>query len=248
MVRMLLLQARCAGDPMRQHEHRCFVERTGLPPENVVPHDLCGGPPDPSALRRFDALTVGGSGEFYASRGDLPGFEGLLEFLREAVVRGHPTFASCFGYHSIVRALGGSLAYDPEQAEVGTFALTLTPDGSADPLFRDLPRTFMAQMGHKDRAVSLPDGALNLAASERCRFQALRIPGKPVWATQFHPELDRAANLDRLRCYLRHYGPDDPQEVARFHERFHDSPESSTLLRRFLRLVFDGRAAGPPAH
>ena len=237
-VRMLLLQARRGDDPMREHEQRCFVARTGLPPANVVPHDLCDGPPSVTCLRQFDALTVGGSGEFYVSRGNLPRWDAFLDFLREAIEREHPTFASCFGFQAIVFALGGKLVHDPQHAEVGTFELSLTADGTADPLFGELPIRFMAQMGHKDRASDFPEGALNMASSERCTFQALRLPGKPIWATQFHPELDRDTNLERLRRYLREYGPEDPDELAAFEDGFLESPESSSLLTRFLQLVF----------
>jgi hypothetical protein len=59
-----------------------------------------------------------------------------------------------------------------------------------------------------------------------------------VWATQFHPELDRDTNLDRFRRYLRDYGPKDPTQLAAAEARFGDSPESSSLLTRFLELVF----------
>ena len=235
---MLLLQARHADDPMCEHEHRCFVSCSGLPPENVVAHDLCEGPPTLERLSRFDALTVGGSGEFYVSRQNLPHFSALLDLLREAIQRDVPTFASCFGFQSIVMALGGELLHDPPTAEVGTFELSLTEDGRADPLFGALPVRFMAQMGHKDRAVAFPDGMLNMATSERCRFQALRIPGKRVWATQFHPELDRESNLDRFRRYMQDYGPQDPTQVAAAKARFCESPESFSLLPRFLGLVF----------
>jgi len=237
-VRMLLLQARRLDDPMCEHEHRCFVSRTGLPPGNIVAHNLCEGPPPVARLRRFDALTVGGSGEFYVSEGNLPRFAEMLEFLREAVERDHPTFASCFGFQAIVLALGGELIHDPPTAEVGTFELTLTAEGRADPLFGNMPPRFMAQMGHKDRAATFPAGMLNLATSERCRFQALRLPGKSVWAAQFHPELDRETNLDRFHRYMRDYGPDDPSRVSAAEACFGESAESSSLLTRFLDLVF----------
>ena len=82
-------------------------------------------------------------------------------------------------------------------------------------------------MGHKDRASVFPETALNMASSERCRFQALRLPDKPIWATQFHPELDRESNLDRLRRYFRDYGPEDPDELEAFESRFGHSPEAS---------------------
>ncbi len=236
--RMLLLQARRSGDPMASHEHRCFVERSGLPADRVVPYDLCNGPPAPADLRAFDALTVGGSGEFYVSRGNLPRFEETLEFLREVVDRGFPTFASCFGFQCLVRALGGTLVYDPARAEVGTFVVTLAPAASRDELFSRLPPSFQAQMGHNDRVESFPAGPVHLASSERCRYQALRIPERPIWATQFHPELDRETNVDRFRRYLDAYGPHDRASMDAAIEGFRESPETSTLLRRFVDLVF----------
>jgi GMP synthase (glutamine-hydrolysing) len=235
---ILLLQARLPDDPMREHEHRCFVDRTGLPAECILSHDLCEGPPSIVDLERYDALSVGGSGAFYVSRGNLPQFDAYLDFLREAVERGHPTFASCFGYQSIVRALGGELVHDPSRAEVGTFELTLTGHGRSDPLFGGLPDRLMAQMGHKDRASLPAPGTLNLASSERCTYQALRVPSKPIWATQFHPELDRETNLDRFRRYMADYGPERQEDLQEAFDRFKESPEASGLLRRFLEQIF----------
>jgi GMP synthase (glutamine-hydrolysing) len=236
---ILLLQARLPDDPMREHEHRCFVDRTGLPAESISSHDLRDGPPTIADLTRHDALSVGGSGAFYVSRGNLPRFDAYLDFLREAIERGHPTFASCFGYQSIARALGGELVHDPSRAEVGTFELSLTADGREDPLFGEMPDRFMAQMGHKDRASRPPAGTLNLASSERCTYQALRVPGKPVWATQSHPELDRETNLDRFRRYVADYGPEREENLEKAFDQFKESPEASGLLRRFLERVFE---------
>ncbi len=237
-MRILLLQARNAADPMRVHEHGCFAARTGLPAEAIEPHDLCEGPPSLSSLRGYDAMMVGGSGDFYVSKGNLPHFEAYLDFLREVAELGHPTFASCFGFQSLVRALGGELVYDPASTEVGTFELELTEQGKIDPLLGKLPARFDAQMGHKDRAASLADGVVHLASSRLCTFQALRIPGKPIWATQFHPELDRQTNLDRYRRYLANYGPRSAAEQAAAEAGFRESPDSSGLLTDFLDLVF----------
>lgn len=236
--KILLLQARKADDPMAAHEHGCFVDQTGVPADNVVVHDLCGGPPSLAELRGYDALMVGGSGDYYVSDGNLPRFKAFLDFLREVVAAGHPTFASCFGYQSLVAALGGEIRKDVAGTEVGTYVLTLTADGRSDELFSDLPGRFNAQLGRKDRAVRLPEGIPNLASSEACPFQALRIRGAPIWATQFHPELDRATNADRYLHYLEGYAThmsDDDRANAL--DRFRDSPETSRLLRRFIELV-----------
>ena len=238
-VRVLLFQARQPDDPMKEHERRCFVDRTGLPPEALVPHDLLDGPPTVRRLRRFDALMVGGSGEFYVSEGNLPEFDRLLDFLLEVIERGHPTFASCFGYQCMIVALGGEIVRDPSRAEVGTYELTLTEAGSQDELFGDLPPRLPAQMGHRECANRRPDNIPNLAASKLCSYQALRIPGKPIWASQFHPELTRETTLDRYERYLEAYSShmsEAERKVAR--SRFKDSPEASSLLGKFLDLVF----------
>jgi GMP synthase (glutamine-hydrolysing) len=236
-LRVLLLQARKPDDPMKGQEVRCFAAKLGLPEASVVPHDLLAGAPLLRTAREHDAVFVGGSGDFCVSKSDLPHLERTLDLMREISAVGHPTFGSCFGYHLLVRALGGNVVHDPERSEVGTFELELTEAGKNDPLFGTMPERFHAQLGHNDRAEVHPEGLANLAASERSPLQALRVPGAPVWATQFHPELDREACCDRYRAYHATYGgPGDPEAVMR--ERFLDTPHSSDLLARFLRLVF----------
>ena len=235
-IRLLLLQARLADDPMRERE--CFVRATGLPRENVVPFDLCDRAPTIGETRQFDALTIGGSGDYYVTKGDLTDFAQLLETLREVVGIGHPTFASCFGYQLLVHALGGEIIHDPSRTEVGSYEMVLTPEGRVDELFTFLPDRFWAQLGHKERASRHPDGVPNLAGSELSPFQALRIPGRPVWASQFHPELDHETNLDRFRHYESSYATYREGERGKAAKRFRDSPEASSLLARFLELVF----------
>jgi len=238
-LRLLLLQARHPDDPCKAEERSSFAERLKLDESSIVSHDLLDGPPSLCSVQEFDALMMGGSGDFYVSKGDLPGFAGLLEVLREVVEVGHPTFCSCFGFQCMVAALGGKIVHDPGSTEVGTFALELTEEGRRDPLLGTLPNEFLAQLGRKDRASLLPEGVYNLATSQSCPFQALRIPGKPIWATQFHPELDKETNLGRyLRYkdgYAEHLTAEERQEAM---STFRESPEACSLLPRFVELVF----------
>lgn len=236
---ILLLQARLSDDPMREQEVECFVTQSGLPRESFTAWNLTEGSPSMREVRTHDAVMVGGSGDFYVSKRDLPHFDPLLELLREIVEARHPTFASCFGYQCLVEALGGEILHDPMNIEVGTFELTLTEAGQGDPLLSTLPETFSAQMGHKDRATSHPPGLTNLAGSRRSPYQAFRIPDAPIWATQFHPELSGEANLARYRYYLNGYaGHLTKSEVQATFDRFQPSPEASHLLKDFLKLVF----------
>jgi len=233
------LQARNLDDPVRQEERRSFAQKTGLPIEQIVPYDLLAGPPSLSQVRRFDAVMVGGSGDFYVSKRSLPEFDAQLELLAAVVETGFPMFASCFGFQVLVQALGGAIVHDPANVEVGTYELTLTAAGNEDPLLGLLPPTFSAQLGRKDRADRLPDGVVHLAFSERSPYQSFRIPGKPIWATQFHPELDLESNRLRFERYLkgysRHMSETERDEARR---RFRDSPHTDQLLPGFLDLVF----------
>ena len=204
-IKILLLQAREANDPAKEDERHSFALRAGLPLENIQTFDLLLGVPSLSEVSSYDALFVGGSGDYYVSKGNLPGFPRVLDFLADVVAAGHPMFASCFGFQMIVKALGGEIIYDAPGTEVGTYWVTATKEGGADELFGYLPAEYAAQLGRKDRASRLPAGVINLAASERAPFQAIRIPGKPIWATQFHPELTRSENLARFHRYMAGY-------------------------------------------
>jgi hypothetical protein len=90
MLKILLLQARNPDDPVRHEERQSFATRAGLSLEQIVPWDLLGGPPTLSEARMFDAVMVGGSGDYYVSKRSLPHFEAQLEFVAEIVATGHP--------------------------------------------------------------------------------------------------------------------------------------------------------------
>ncbi len=238
-LKILLLQARNIDDKARYEERCSFAEMSSLEVENIVPYDLLSGTPSLKEVRSFDALMVGGSGDYYVSKQNLPGFAAVLDLLSEVISIGHPMFASCFGFQMLVQALGGEIIYDPDKMEVGTYWLSLTGAGVQDELFRSLPTSFLAQLGHKDRADYLPDGVVNLASSQHSQYQAIRIPDKPIWATQFHPELTRDENLKRFHRYLDGYAPMmDEANIEQTLARFKESPETENLLRGFLEIVF----------
>lgn len=237
---VLLLQARQATDPARSEEVDSFARRSGLPFDSFHSHDLLQGPPTMGETRRFDCMMIGGSGDYYVSKRNLDHFDESLAFLAEVSRSGMPVFGSCFGFQCLVEALGGSIEHDPASTEVGTYEIALTEEGKNDPLFGQLPAVFWAQLGRKDRAERLPEGCPNLAMSERCGMQALRVPGQPVWASQFHPELDGESNRERYLFYLSGYSDHmSDEERSEALQRFRSSPDTLPLLRRFVDLVFD---------
>lgn len=234
-LRFLLVQIRNPEDPMGAHEHECFVNAAGVAPEQIVTIDAITASFEDVRLDEFDALLVGGSGEYSMARPKAPFFEPLKAFLGDLIDRDYPIFASCFGFHVITVVLGGTVVTDRETMEVGTFELQLTPAGRQDLLFDGLGDRFLAQMGHKDRLEKIPDGVEVLARGEVIACQAFRLPGKRIWATQFHPELTSEGNRHRYLHYFSVYPGKEPDNAIL--DSFRKSPESNALVGRFIEKV-----------
>jgi GMP synthase (glutamine-hydrolysing) len=239
-LRYLLLQTRNAGDPMAPQEVRCFARALECDVLSIDVFDLLSGAPSRELLMRADMLLLGGSGHYSAAsepgRPWPPGLDRAFDCLREVHALARPTFASCWGFQAMSRALGGECIHDLPNAELGTIALSLTAAGRADPIFGCLPPIFDAHAGHEDRVTRLPPDAVLLASSHRVREQAFRFEGKPIYCTQFHPELFRAAILERVVAY-----PDYVERIARtsydeFVISVRETPEANTLLQQFVRV------------
>jgi GMP synthase (glutamine-hydrolysing) len=83
---------------------------------------------------------------------------------------------------------------------VGPVTVTLTEEGQADPLLSGMPARFSAFVGHKEACSVLPPTAVRLAGSPTCPVQMFRVKSN-LYATQFHPELDRDGIVTRVRVY-----------------------------------------------
>ena len=78
----------------------------------------------------------------------------------------------------------------------------------------------------------VPNGCVVLAKTDRC-LHAFRVAGKPFWAFQFHPELDRACFVQRLGIFQEKY-TDSAEDYEGVAAQFKETPESNQLLRRFF--------------
>ena len=237
-LRILLIQARSADDPMADHELQAFANRCELSRDQFTTFNVAVDDIDEFHPSDVDAIMIGGSGAFSLVNGGFSWHQAYLDLMREILTRGIPTFASCFGFQGIVQATGGKLARDESMAQLGTYKIELTDEARVDPLFGDLPECFDAQLGHNDSATELCDDLIHLAKSEDCKYQAIRVKNKPIVATQFHPELTRECNLDRFRNYLENYkkpGQNFEQAMAYAESIHRPSPHSCGLLHSFVR-------------
>ena len=91
-------------------------------------------------------LLLGGSGH-YSAAGEGEWLERALDLMREIHRLAKPTFASCWGFQAMARAMGGRCVHDLPNAEVGTIEVELTAAGREDPLFGNLPTTVRRPSG-----------------------------------------------------------------------------------------------------
>ncbi len=236
MDKFLLLQVRNPADAMRQQEVGCFARALGCDPQQIEVFDLLSGVPTVERLNRVDVVLLGGSGDYSVAQGG--GWLGpALEAMRELYELGKPTFASCWGFQAMAKALGGEVVTDKRRAELGSVEVRLTEAGRKDPLFAPLGDRFLAPMGHQDCVIRLPQQAVLLASSEKVQNQAFRIADKPIYCTQFHPELNRTAFIERVFAYPRYIRTITGDSIDQFVQRCQETEATDQLLSRFMHQL-----------
>lgn len=164
-----------------------------------------------------------------------PWSEALKPWLQAALASDIPMLGVCYGHQLMAAALGGVSDYHPAGRESGTRSVRLTQAGRQDPLFSQLPASFVAHLTHAQSVMQAPQGSTILAHNSHDAHQALRY-GPRQWSVQFHPEFTAPvmrAYIERQRVALREQGEDPDTLLA----EISDCPEASSLLRRFLAFV-----------
>jgi len=235
-LKILLLQIR-DQQRVREEEYESFVAYSGLARDQIDILNVFDTPHfDSDVLEGYDSLFVGGASEASVLEPDLyPFVDSSIGLLRHCLKTDMPVFASCFGFQLAVLALGGQIIRDKENFEMGTIPIRLTDAAAQDVLFHDTPDNFRAVSVHKERAPSLPDNCELLAYTESCPH-AFKVCGKPFWAFQFHPEVDRTTLVERLTIYKSNYteGDDHLDTVL---ATTVETPESNTLVKKFTDRV-----------
>lgn len=241
-MKILLVQFR--DDAMREHETSCMLRLGGLKEEHVNTLNALEGEIDSRVIREHDAVILGGSGGYCVSEGHA-WLAPTYELLREARTAGIPTLGICFGAHAMTEALGGKVEHRKADQETGSFEVRLEPGAERDALFGTLPDRFWAQLGHKDFIAELPDGAVNLARTDRAEYQAWTFPGRALYAVQFHPELTKEGLTERILYYLDQYVGDDKTALQAIIDNAKPSEEATRVLRGFVDRIRDGSLAKP---
>lgn len=236
-LKILLMQIR-DDEQTRLEEFQEFVRYGQLAPEQIDVLDVFQVPKfAPTCLHGYDALFVGGSSDASVTQpATYPFVESAKQLMLHCLEQSIPVFASCFGFQVAVEALGGKVIVDKDNMEMGTYPLWLTEAAADDVLFHDVPNGFWAVSGHKEHAITLPKDAILLASSDRCPYHAFKMPDKPFYAFQFHPEVDAQDLATRITRYHARY-LDESTELDRILQNLQATPIANELIRKFVDRV-----------
>lgn len=106
-----------------------------------------------------------------------------------------PIFGMCAGHHIVGRLYGAELLRSVEK-EVGDCYVEID---RPDPIFAGLADRFSARQNHHD-SITLPEGFILLAHSEVCKVEAMKHRTRPIYTTQFHPEI---SNPEMIRSFIQ---------------------------------------------
>jgi len=139
-------------------------------------------------------------------------FDAACAEVRRVIEAGLPVLGICFGHQFIAQALGGAdMVRRAPLPEYGIAPLVPTASAAADPLMAALPAD-NRRLYHLHMDEVVPErapaalGLDLLATTERCPIAAYRLPGRPVWGIQAHPEITPGTMRDILARKLADAG------------------------------------------
>ncbi|MER7503062.1 type 1 glutamine amidotransferase [Nonomuraea pusilla] len=213
-----------------------WLEEAGLTLDVVHGHK---GDPLPGGLDDHDAMIMLGGGYLPGDDERAPWLAPARRLVGEAVAEGVPLFGICLGGQMLAEVAGGEVTGDAGAPENGSVPVTIRPEAGSDPLFHGLPPVVPAIEHHKDAVTRLPPGAVWLAETAACPYQAFRV-GDRAWGVQFHPEV--------LPARVREWEADgfDPAEV--YARAVADEPVSTPVWREVAgRFALTVRTRRTPA-
>jgi len=240
-LKLLLLQIRDDEETMEEELYE-FVQFTGLAETQFTVLNTFITKDFPiSAIDGHDALFIGGSSDASVLKPDEFVFlTDCKQLLRHCAEKDIPIFASCFGFQLLVQEFGGEIIIDDDNMEMGAYEIQLTPEAKQDKLFHDMPTPFWAISGHRERATRIPADAIALAYTPLCPYHAIKIRDKPIYAFQFHPEIDSKDLIARITRYQDLYLEDAEQLEKIKQQAYQDTSYSNDLLKKFIdRIVLD---------
>ena len=193
-----------------------------------------GGRPDPA--RRYDAVMVFG-GSMHPDQDDRFDWLGSeAEFLGDVLATEVPVLGVCLGAQMLARAAGAGVRA-AAAPEIGWYEVSLTPEGSSDPVLGVLPtRATVFQWHHY--TFDVPANGVELARSSICT-QAFRLSDQAAWGIQFHAEV----TLPMVTTWIEEDPDELPMPASELRARSEDVMAASNAQGHALAGAFLREAA-----
>ena len=235
-LKILLLQIRDNRN-VRVEEHQSFANFSKIELHQIEILNVFDTPSfKPNLIDNYDALYVGGASEANVLEPEkYPFIKNCIELLRYAAEISKPTFASCFGFQLAVLSFGGIILNKDKDYEMGTVKISLTDKAKSDLVYQGIQDRFPAVSVHRQYASTIPEPLEILAYTGQC-VHSFKYKNKPLWAFQFHPEVDRDTLVKRLTIFSRHYTA-NAEHLKEVLGSAVETPESNILLGNFVERV-----------
>jgi GMP synthase (glutamine-hydrolysing) len=242
-LKVLLMQVR-RDDATKKEELDIFAKHGDLEVSQIDILNVFDTPVfGPEVLDGYDALFVGGSSDLYVAETDKYSFLDCgKKLLRHCCENDIPVFASCFGFQLAVVAFDGTVIPETGEKEIGTYTMKLTEAAKKDIIFEGMPEEFCAVSAHNQRADGWPEEFELLVYSDLCPYHSFKVKGKPFYAFQFHPEVDKQCLIDRLTRYQEVYLK-DAEALQKMIDSCLETPFSGGLVKNFVdRILLDDKS------
>ena len=232
-VKILLVQIREEIEAIEQEE-QCFMRSMNLEQHQFVRFNVITDLYEATTLDGIHAVVIGGAGAFSATK-EQPFYPTLRELVDEVYERELPMWGSCWGHQYLGRHFGGNVEFDEDNFEFGTFDIHLTEAGKNDPIFSCFPNTFDVQQAHQDQVKTLPSVCELMATNTASPVQSFKVKGKPIYTSQFHPEMSGTDMRERMLVYKAYYPFKSEEEFQEAFDGINESEHGPGLLMRFMR-------------
>ncbi len=189
--------------------------------------------PEPAG---YDGVIIGGSSKDPVEGKEEAWMMKVYRFIQETVKEAVPLLGVCGGHQFIARALGAKVVYNPRGREFGALPVTLAIEGKRDPLFREIPDRFLAQLTHRCIVEEIQRDWKLLASSDMCKIQAVAI-NERTRIVQFHPEFsaDNMVAIAKLsRKSLIDEGLTSGSRFQDFLSSIRETNQAAKVLNNFL--------------
>ena len=177
--------------------------------------DLFDSLPEQLDLDNAAALVVLGGPMNVDQVQQYPHLSHEVRWIQQALQKQIPMLGICLGAQLLAKALGARV-YANGVKEIGWYGLEMLSDAQADPLFAGCKPQETVFQWHGD-TFDLPQGAVWLARSPRCKHQAFRW-GASAWGLQFHiemtqPMIDNWLSEPDMSCEVQALDYIDPAQI-----------------------------------